>query len=80
MKKDDVKILIMNLIISHCWQGQPKKGVHIGAEILSKYFLISTILETSKKPACTIFIFLNIKKLWPFLILVWIFFHFRCLN
>ena len=28
----------MNLIVSKCWQGQPKKGVHQGAEILSKYF------------------------------------------
>ena len=28
----------MNLIVSKCWQGQPKKGVHRGAEILSKYF------------------------------------------
>ena len=28
----------MNLIVSKCWQGQPKKGVHTGAEILTKYF------------------------------------------
>ena len=28
----------MNLIVSKCWQGQTKKGVHKGAEILSKHF------------------------------------------
>ena len=31
-------IFQMNLIVSKCWQGQPKKGVHTGAEILTKYF------------------------------------------
>lgn len=28
----------MNLIISKCWQGQKKKGVNLGAEILSQQF------------------------------------------
>ena len=28
----------MNLIVSKCWQGQSKKGVNLGAEILSKHF------------------------------------------
>lgn len=28
----------MNLIVSKCWQGQSKKGVNFGAEILSKHF------------------------------------------